>query len=381
MHTLPDYHGGSLVNLMSSLSLGFGAHPSIYPALRVLPASEIAHYRNVVLWVIDGLGHHWLQRHGRDSLLASHLRAPITSVFPSTTSAAIPTFLTGVGPKQHGLTGWYSYFSELGSVLAVLPFKTRLGGSPSIRPDELYGMQPITRWLDADCHQVMPARLANTPFNLALAGSALITPYQTLGDCGKQIERLVIAGKGRQYIYAYWPELDSLAHHHGASSRQCREHLADLDASFSTLVNSLAGTDTLLIVTGDHGLVDIDHTIDLADHPELSDSLLVPLCGEPRAAFCHVRHEKSDAFTQYVTTHLQNAATLHPCQQLIEQDWFGLGRPHPHLAQRIGDFAIIPRDNFAIKQWLPGEKHYVHIAEHGGLSVEEMMVPLICINM
>jgi predicted AlkP superfamily pyrophosphatase or phosphodiesterase len=115
--TLPDYHGGSLVNLMSSLTTALGGNSS-YAPLAALPPQALADARHVVLLVADGLGHDFLI--GRDSALRRHLHSPLTSVFPSTTASAIPTFLTGLAPQQHGLTGWHMYFREIGAIAAPL---------------------------------------------------------------------------------------------------------------------------------------------------------------------------------------------------------------------------------------------------------------------
>ena len=35
------------------------------------------------------------------------------------------------------------------------------------------------------------------------------------------------------------------------------------------------------------------------------------------------------------------------------------------------------RGRHTIKDWLPGEKRFLHIGNHGGTSAEEMYVPLI----
>ena len=91
--TLPDYHGGSLVNLMSSIATALGGS-SPYPPLAALPPQAMAGARHLVLLVVDGLGFDYLS--SRDGALRSHLRGRLTSVFPSTTASAIPTFLTGL---------------------------------------------------------------------------------------------------------------------------------------------------------------------------------------------------------------------------------------------------------------------------------------------
>ena len=138
MH-LPDYHGGSIVNLMRSIEAGLDARPcaaaSAYPELRDLPAGAIAGARNVMLLLIDGLGYDYLTRVGIGSSLAKNLKARITSVFPSTTATAVSAFLTGVGPQQHALSGWNTWLRELGCLATVLRFCPRHGGGQfAIRP-------------------------------------------------------------------------------------------------------------------------------------------------------------------------------------------------------------------------------------------------------
>jgi hypothetical protein len=130
--TLPDYGGGSLVNLMSSISTALGGG-SPYPPLAALPPASLAGARHLVLLVVDGLGHDFLS--GRDGALRRHLRGPLTSVFPSTTASAIPTFLTGLAPQQHGLTGWNMYFREIGAVVA----RCRSASAPAAMPCAMRG--------------------------------------------------------------------------------------------------------------------------------------------------------------------------------------------------------------------------------------------------
>src|SRR4051794_33235984 len=118
----PDYEGGSLVNLVASVVASRGGKP-LHKTLRNFSIPERA--TNVVLLIIDGLGDNYLQRHANGSELARRRRTSLTSVFPSTTASAITTSYTGRTPLEHGLTGWFSYFSEAGCVSAPLPFRSR----------------------------------------------------------------------------------------------------------------------------------------------------------------------------------------------------------------------------------------------------------------
>ena len=77
--------------------------------------------------------------------------------------------------------------------------------------------------------------------------------------------------------------------------------------------------------------------------------------------------------------HMQQKAhaTLYRSTELIAQNWFGPGAPHPRLAERVGNYTLVMKDNCTVKDWLPGEKRHVHIGVHGGISDDEMYVPLI----
>src|SRR5438093_1213573 len=121
---LPNYSGGSLVNLVASIVQARGGEPR-HPVLAALPAAELSEAENIVLVIIDGLGDHYLARRGAGGELARRRRASITSVFPSTTASAITTSYTGRTPLEHGLTGWFTYFGAAGCVASPLQFRSR----------------------------------------------------------------------------------------------------------------------------------------------------------------------------------------------------------------------------------------------------------------
>ena len=134
---LPDYAGGSLLNLIASCAASRGA-VALHPGLYALPASEIADARNLVLLLIDGLGYNYLIGKGAGSFMASRLEGRMTSVFPSTTASAITTTFTGLAPAEHGLTGWFTWFAEANTIAAstrsrpkVVSFKSNMPFLPS----------------------------------------------------------------------------------------------------------------------------------------------------------------------------------------------------------------------------------------------------------
>jgi hypothetical protein len=383
----PNYQSGSLVNLMSSIirACGGDADP-LYAPLRGLDEMVLSDAENVVLLVIDGLGYDYLQQHP-NSCLYQHLHSRITSVAPPTTAASITTFLTGMAPQQHGLTGWFTYFRELGSVVTVLPYTSRVGG-PSlgtlgIDARQFFGHTSIFERMVVECYSVTPNWLRKSEFNLVHSSGAEIVPHRGYQHCFDEVVRLVKRNQQRKYIYAYWPEFDSLAHEHGVGSDQAAHHFEKLDAAFAKMLKQLQGSNTVVLATADHGFVDTppERHLNLAGHPQLKECLLMPLCGEPRLVYCYVRYDKRAQFESYVRQQLADVCDLHVSSDLITQGLFGLGEPHPELLSRVGDYTLVMKENYAFTGRIPGEGPLQMVGFHGGLSAAEIYVPLVVVGL
>jgi hypothetical protein len=381
----PDYRGGSIVNLMSSIIQARGGR-SLYPSLRALPPDTLAQTTNLLLLVIDGLGADWLAARSPDGILSRARFATLTTVFPSTTASAIPTFLTGDAPLQHGLTGWHTYLGELGSVMTVLPGTPRFGGvayrQAGIDPIRLFANRPIFNRISTRGFLVSPINIARSDFNMAHRGHGELVIFKGLDDLFRQTARVLHAwGRRRQepkYGYLYWPRLDAIGHERGMNSPDAVTHLLAIEQALEGFMEEIADTDTQLLVCADHGQLDTEASdvIDLADHPALESCLLLPLCGEPRAAFCYLRAGHETAFMDYCRDVLSDRVDLIPSEQLMEEGLFGFGQAHPRFRERIGDYCLLPKDRGVVRQWLPFEQPYQQVGVHGGLSDAELMVPL-----
>jgi len=382
----PDYETASIVNLMSSILQGLGQHSNRHSALSALDNERLLRASNIVLLVIDGLGYNYLTNNAPHSTLHSHLHSTLTTVFPSTTATAITTYMTGLAPQQHGLTGLFTYIQELGSILTVLPAKPRHIDSPleelNIDVPALYRHVPIFNLLEADCHIITPRNIAYSDYSLAHRGKARMKPYKNLTECFSLTRDIIKSNASKKYIYTYWPQFDGMAHEKGVGSRDVADHFHEIDKTFSKFIEDIKGTNTLLIVTADHGIVDSgpSHCIELEHHPALQSMLSMPLSGERRMAYCYVKADRHDDFTHYLAKNLAEQITVHPSRRLLEQHYYGLGPAHPQLHLRVGDFTLEMNKNYTIMDTLPGENHFYHIGTHGGLSDDEMLVPLIIIE-
>jgi hypothetical protein len=382
---LPDYHQGSIVNLMQSIvaALGNGERSQLYAPSPLAPPEIFADSRKVVLLVIDGLGHEFLLQAAGDGAMHDHLRGRLTSVFPSTTATAITTFLTASAPQQHALTGWYMWFRELGLVLAPLPCTTRAGGVSlagfGIDAKQLFASRPVADVLDTRCFIVQRRDLVNSSYTNAFRGKAEVRGYRSLGGFF-DVVREIVNSNDSCFVYAYWPQLDAMCHEFGVDSERSREHLRHIDGCFAGFLDTARGSGATVVLTADHGFIDTTHAtrLELSHHPRLAETLVLPLCGEGRAVYCYVDPAKRALFEAYVAEELGERCVAIEKEVLLAGEYFGLGEPHPQLSSRIGHYVLLMKDKFVLRDRLRGEgERPLHVGVHGGVSAAEMYVPLV----
>jgi hypothetical protein len=368
-----------VLNLMASVELAAGGPGGAAAPLAELTARTLAAKRNLVLLIVDGLGLEYLMHSSPAGPLASNLVGGLRSVCPATTAAAVTTFFTGLSPGSHGLLGWFTPFEARDEV--VLPLLAQARGGRALPAGDvaaLYRSPPLAARLGRDCHVVTARNLAGSAYSRHHAGPAQRHGYRSLGGLFGQLERLLRTAGPPRYVHAYWPQLDQLAHEHGISHRRTHEHLRQIEAQLGRFLKTIAGSDTLLLVTSDHGFVDIApaQRLLLNDQPQLLQRLRLPLAGESRLAFVHAKPGQRAALGAGLADYLGERGTVYDGERFIEAGFFGPGEPHPALAQRVGDFVVAMADGWTLRDRLPGERPFSPVGVHGGLSDAERWVPL-----
>jgi hypothetical protein len=371
----PNYSGGGFVNLVASLVEACGGAPR-HPPLVCLPAAELKAATNIVFLIVDGLGDNYLLANGTGGQIARHRRGAISAVFPSTTASAITTSFTGATPLEHGLTGWFTYFSAAACVGAPLPFLRRGEKAPlGVAPERIFIERSLFDSLAVRSIVVSHRPIIDSTYNLHHCGGAERRAYDNLAGFLDETVNAVKSGPERKLVYAYWPQFDALAHRHGVASAEVGAHFTQLDAMFGELLARLRGTDALVVLTADHGFIDSPAEESVELPPALAALLRFPLCGERRIAFCHVQDKK--IFLVKAQEMLGDRAQVRPSSELMEEGWFGPGCAHAHFAERIGDVALVMQGRGTVKDWVSGEPRHLHIGNHGGMSEDEMRIPLV----
>src|SRR6476620_10649838 len=128
---LPAYNGGCVGNLAASVLAAFNVDVSaeLLPPVsaEVLDPQQLSDARVLVLVVIDGLGFEVLRRAMARGAAPgfANLGDPgrLTSVFPSTTAAALTSIQNGLAPAQHGMAGYTLNLPSADRVVNMITFK------------------------------------------------------------------------------------------------------------------------------------------------------------------------------------------------------------------------------------------------------------------
>ena len=352
--TLPDYKGKSIVNLMSSIANSFGKKHK-YVELSYLRPGELKKFKNIVLIVIDGLGHNYLKKQ-KDSFLLDNLKSSMTSTFLSTTACANTVFSVGYPPQQHALTGWDINLKEIGAITTIMPFVPLFGGESlsksKFEMDKIMDISSFHDGFKGKCFTLIDKELSDTPFTKYVSGDTEVISTSSFNDALTKLEKLIKRKSGKKrFIHVYLPELDSLAHKEGIGSKEVNEIFWELDKKIKDLSESIKGTGTRLMITADHGFTDASEETEIwiEDIKGLKECLTIPLAGESRVRDCFVRPGKAKDFEEIVKTELSGYCWCYKGEQLIRDNLYGLGKPNKKLADRVGDYVLIMKKKLHFK--------------------------------
>jgi predicted AlkP superfamily pyrophosphatase or phosphodiesterase len=291
--------------------------------------------------------------------------------------------MTGVAPQQHAVTGWFVYLREFGLVSRILPYSNAIDyNNLGVDISNVVDIHSILTEMNRNYSLILTKTIFNSVFTRNLTGSATRLEYDGIDQFFARIQEVISQGSERNYIYGYWPDFDAVSHIQGSRSQDAQGQLHQFDQYLTSLVESLEGTNTAIIVTGDHGFddVDLEQVIYTRDHPKLESCLAMPFCGDTRSVYAYVRPKRIEQFEKYVDTELSESCYIFPSSELVDQGWFGLFEPHPRLEDRIGDYTLIMREGYAMMNCFPGIEPYQMRGHHGGASTDEMYVPLCVID-
>ena len=407
---LPFYDELCLSNIPATLFDLFGlpARQAGLPARR----SFLAHIPEVVrkspknpkivLLLLDGFGYdQWLSCYRRLPFLRAMTEKgtllPLTTVFPSTTAAAITSLQTGLTPQEHALFEWFLYFKEVDEVVMSLPFsaiKRRAQDElleRGVDPRLLLDAPSISHLFQKrGIHSFAFVRspLAKSAYTKRAFRGSAITGYRSMADLVVKLRRLIAQTRGPSYFYVYWGEIDSLAHAYNPLSEEYETEVSNFALIFQKelvekLPRSLA-EETMLMVTADHGQIPVKplETVYLNRYPSITRHFEIshrgkPIlpCGSPRDVFLHVAYEHLAKTRMRLERAFGGRANAILVDDALAQGLFGRGKIHARFRERAGNVLVMPLGRQTVwYEHIKGKKFEL-LGHHGGLTRAEMLIP------
>jgi hypothetical protein len=209
--------------------------------------------------------------------------------------------------------------------------------------------------------------------------------YISSSDMWVSIRHLIAKHRDETLLLiAYWGRMDGIVHTYGPTAETWPAEIHNLAFSMEReFLQPLPNSDregALLLITSDHGqaLASPKDAVLLTKHPELWHALALPPSGEPRASYLHIRPGKIEFVRSFMEEGLEGRFVVLDSREALEAGLFGCGEVAPETPSRIGDLIAIARGEASL-HW--GYKEPKGLGRHGGLSPEEMMVPLLAVRL
>ena len=362
---LPDFGGACLDGvvpvLLGQLQAPGRGLPEWAPPL-------LAGARQIVLLVIDGLGAEQLrERAALAPVLTGGVGGTLTSVAPSTTACALTTLATGRPPAEHGVVGYRVALD--GDIMNVLQLS--IGGRDARVRMPAHVFQPFQSFPGAPGPVPVVTRhdYGPTGFTAAHLGDVELHRWHTAAGLVTAVRHL--AAQGTPFVYAYYEGIDKVAHAQGLGEYYDDE-LRAADRLVGDVLDALP-SGTVLVVTADHGQVEVGGSVEVLG-PELMDDITL-ISGEGRFRWLHARDGAAADVAATAGGCYGDIAWVRTKEQVIDEGWLG-GVPRDAVAARLGDVALVPFTPIAFLD--PADTGELRLAaRHGSLTPAEMLVPLL----
>jgi hypothetical protein len=361
-------------------------------------------YDAVVLFLIDGFGwrfveqfqeHPFLKLVGRQGRIEK-----ITAQFPSTTAAHLTTLHTGLSVGEHGIFEWTYYEPTLDAIIAPLLFSFAGTGdrdtlkAAGAKPRKLFPETTLYHALNKlGIRSTILQNREYTPstYSKAISRGAQLFSFRDLPEGLVSLSQLLEKTSPPSYYVLYHDKVDSVSHDHGPASAQTE---AQIQVFLMTMEHILRNSTIwktkriLCLLSADHGQVETDPqtTVYINRDPRFvgvekflmtnrEGKILVP-AGSARDFFLYIREEMVDEAQIFLSERLNGQAEVRKVNDLAAEGYFG---PiiSPKFRARAGDLVILPYPGESV-WWYEKDKYEQRFrGHHGGLTPQEMEIPLL----
>lgn len=359
-------------------------------------------YNKVVLILIDGFGWNFFEKYKNDfpflkKAVKNGVISKISPQFPSTTSAEITTINTNLQVNQHGVYEWQYFEPKLDEIIKPLMFsfvanKTRNTiKKTGISAKEIYPSKNFSKNFEKQgvkVYSFLNKAYLKTPYNTIVSNGMKLIKYEDWTDQLNKLQKKII-DKEKAYYFVYNENFDGLCHKFGPNSKEAENEIKNIFINLENFLVKIESKtkDTLMVLTADHGHTKINPKTTVYLNkiwPEIrkyikrnkKNKLLVP-AGGPRDMFLYVKEECLNLVKDKLGILLKDKAEIYKTEELLKKGFFGSKKASKVFLQRLGNLVILPYLNESVWWYKKGIFEQKYFGHHGGLSKEEMEIPLI----
>ncbi|GAC1556882.1 MAG: alkaline phosphatase family protein [Ktedonobacteraceae bacterium] len=368
------------------------------------------HYDKVVFFFVDAFGWRFFERYTEKYdflkiILEQGVASKITSQFPSTTAAHVTSIHTGLPVGQSGVYEWNYYEPLVDTLISPLLFsyvdyaegeklKRDTLKKANIPAEAFFPQQTLYDTLKAQgitSHVLQFQNYTPSTYSDIAFRGAKTHPYTSIQQALFYLSELVsVENTPPSYYFVYFDRIDALCHHYGPFSKEFESEVDDFFKAMHELfyknIQSKV-SNTLLIVTADHGQVEVNPKTTYYLDKELPDikrylkinrqgQVLAP-AGSARDMFLYIHEEYVDETIALLRQKLEERAEVYATQELLAQHFFGAEEPSSTFLARLGNVVILPYKNETVWWSQQGKYEMRFLGHHGGLTREEMEIPLL----
>lgn len=343
---------------------------------------EKNNYRNVIFLILDGLGEHILNNISEDGFLKKNQVDVVTSVYPSTTTAALTCYYSGKPPYETGWIAWSQYFKEYGRAIDMFSH------------NESYLREPLKKPLIDVYKTVVNYK---SIFDQIEEASSDVKAYEIQPDYAERrakrslkannIDEIIMniedlcKNPYKKFILAYSDNPDGILHKYGTDSEEAKNFVIETEEKIKEMCQKFSD-DTLLIVSADHGHKNVEEAYTLLDYPEIQECLIMPPSLESRVLSFWVKEEMKEIFVERFNKVFDKKFWLMTKEEFLNKYHFlGYGDKHYKIDDFIGNYVALSVGGSMIRlETFLAEGKPIKKSTHCGLSKEEMEVPVIVVK-
>ena len=365
----PDYNH-SILNLINSILKHYNVKTK-YNGLQQLDKVLEKNYKNIVLIILDGMGKHILDQVSPNGFLEKNCIDTITSVCPSTTTAAMTTYYSGKPPIETGWIAMSQYFKEYGRAIEMLrkidSYTAETIKNARMDVFNLMKYETTYEQIEKASTEVKAYEINPTFCDARSKRNIKADNIEILCDAIKSI----CTNKDKNFILAYNDNPDAFLHKYGCESNEVKTFITNAEKQIEKLTKELEDTETLIIISADHGHKDIEKIYSILELNDIQDCLIMPASLESRAITFWVKEDKKEKFENIFKTKYKDEFILYKKEDFLNKNL--LGFVGNYIAISIGSSIIKLETNI-------GKEKKNKKSTHCGFTPNEMEVPLIIIK-